>query len=630
MSTVSFLYSLLIDCLTRRNMATCRNQSVSRRLVSMGLMGTTISLVMEGLNSTPMSDAQASYIEQLTACVSNLCASCEEAVVELRSRQFCPSLVHILSSGELNSSIKRAAAQCLHTATENEAVISESISSLPGGVDVLVTVAQQCSTAQDLDMKLCGLYCLGTLVNICGSLPSGNTTDLTQKMQQILPMLLSALEPSEDILNLCISPTIDDELTESQKKKAGELPTDDNGSLLLDESTSTSTMTYEMNDEGMGDDLEGGGDDDVDDQKEEGGGEEVYVGGDVDKPWMPTFEVLEVAAEVLANIAVILKEQCGGADEEERGDYDEGEWDDDDENERRMEAIAAMKGARQDEDGGVDFSSRRVELGVFDVRSAVGSLISVSTKLHTCIDVMISRCDKEHAKFPSSSNEIMSCTDKLSTALTNFLYLVNDWTETDVHTLMDILLKQFNSFATVFRGVTPSGAAGDSSTATNIWALSSLLEQSKLQSVVRNTLSATVSCLATLHRMPMDESLLSMANPMNPTNKTLRGMRMVTLIRGIASVPFWEVTQHCLDMVSFLSSIELQFSEVKVISNTLLRRLSDPSALRVRTGTRQMGARSLCDASILVMEACISAFIDLHSSDDRDIYSVSVRNITSF
>jgi hypothetical protein len=238
---------------------------------------------------------------------------------------------------------------------------------------------------------------------------------------------------------------------------------------------------------------------------------------------------------------------------------------------------------------------------------------------------MVTRCDKENLNFHSSSTEILSCTDKILTALSNFLYLVNDWTEQEVHTLMDILLKQFNSFSAIFRGVTPSNtSSSDSSSATNIWGLSSLLDHSKLQTIIRSTLSANVCCLATLHRMPMEESLLAMSGTRNPMNKTLRGLRLVTLIKGIAAVPFWEVTQHCLDMVSFLGSIELQFNEIKVISNTLLRRLGDPSALRtsIREGQKGAGVGSLCDASILVMEACVSSFIDLHSSDDPDIYSV--------
>lgn len=609
-------------------MATCRNQSVSRRLVSIGLMGTTISLVLEGLGSSSMNEAQTSYIEQLIACVSNLCASCEEAVEELSQRQFCPNLLQILSSPTLHVSIKRAAAQCLHTATENQVAISQSITGLSGGVDVLISVGQQVNSAEDnVDSKLCSLYCLGTLTNICGSLPSGDTADLTQKMQQILPLLLSALNPSDNILNICISPTIDDELSESQQQQAINMATGDSlsSSVLIDDemdpSSVNETTSVEMA-EGEGE-KEGQKDD---------AGEEVYVGGDVDKPWAQNFEVMEIAAEILANVAVILKEQCVGEDEDQGGDYGEGdgEWgEEEDEDERRMENIAAQKGAQQQ-----NFSSsvRRIELGVFDVRSAVGSCITVLTKLHTCVEVLVHRSDKENKDFASSSTDILSCTDKILTALSNFLYLVSGWTELEVHTLMDLLLKQFNSFATIFRGVTPSNASSDTDADdtghTNIWALSSLLDHSSLQTTVRNTLSANVCCLATLHRMPMDESLLAMSNELNPLNKTLRGMRLVTLIRGISSVPFWEVTQHCLDMVSFLGSIELQFNEVKVISNTLLRRLSDPSALRTVhkqgvKGTTGSGS-ALRDASILVMEACVSSFIDLHSSDDPDIYAVRV------
>ena len=603
-------------------MATCRNQSVSRRLVHIGLMGTTISLVLEGLTNTSMDEAQTSYIEQLIACISNLCASCEEAVEELSQRHFCPSLLQILSSSTLHCSIKRAAAQCLHTATENQVTISQSITGVSGGVDVLISMGQEVTSSEEqVDEKLCSLYCLGTLTNICGSLPCGDTVDLTQKMQQILPLLLSALDPSDEILNICISPTIDDELTETQQKKASELPMSSvSSSMLLDEidpSLSMNETTVEMAEASVDESGEKGGDKDD-------GGEEVYVGGEVEKPWGSTFEVMEVAAEILANVAVILKEQCGRQEEEQHGDYEDGEWGDDEEDERRMETIAALKGSAPQEDASSIGSS--IDLGVFDVRSAVGSCITVLNKLHTCVEVLVKRCDQENDNFSSSSTEILSCADKILTSLSNFLYLINEWTEQEVHTLMDLLLKQFNIFVIIFKGVTASNTITESNTsATNTWGLSSLLDHSKLQTTLRNTLSSNVCCLATLHRMPMDVSLLAMSNAANPMNKTLRGLRLVTLIRGISSVPFWEVTQHSLDMVSFLGSIELQFNEVKVISNTLLRRLSDPSALRVnnKEGSKGGTGASLCDASILVMEACVSSFIDLHSSDDTEIYSVS-------
>lgn len=591
-------------------MATCRNQSVSRKLVSMGLMGTTISLILEGLASSdtsPMSEAQTSYIEQLIACVANLCASCDEAVEELSRRQFCGSLVQVVSSTTLAHSIRRAAAQCLHTSTENQPSISQSLVGLEGGVGVLVSAAEHVrgqGTEEHGDEQLCSLYCCGALTNICGSLPSDDPMDLTTKMQQLLPILLRSLQPSDDTLNTCISPTIDAELSESQQQQARQMPLPTPPSDL--QSTEEASVAVEM-EEGEGESPGGDG----------GRGEEVYVGGEVDKPWTGALEVVELAAEVLANVAVVVKECCMQGDEQ-AGDYEGGaEWVDDDENERRMEAIAALKSVQQQQQQG-DEQLKRVDVGVFDARGGVAACLTVLGRLHSALSSLSGRCEQNGVPLSSSSAELMAAAEKTLTALSNLLHLVGDWKEADVTALLTLLLDQFDLSCALFRGVTPSVTSSHSESAspsgTSGWELSPLLDAARAQSLSRALLAATTSCLATLHRMPVPPALLSLEGP---SGKVLRGRRLVTLLRGVSSVPLWEAAQHCLDLVCFLASTELTTSEVKVVSNALLRRLADPSALRA-----SRGGEGLCDASILVMEGTLSAFIDLHSSDDPEVYQV--------
>lgn len=73
----------------------------------------------------------------------------------------------------------------------------------------------------------------------------------------------------------------------------------------------------------------------------------------------------------------------------------------------------------------------------------------------------------------------------------------------------------------------------------------------------------------------------------------------------------------------------------KILTDALLKRLSDPGAVISREGADSRSTVSifsadslswrrlrLVDASTIVMESCISCLIDLHSSDDPEIYQV--------
>jgi hypothetical protein len=96
--------------------------------------------------------------------------------------------------------------------------------------------------------------------------------------------------------------------------------------------------------------------------KEEGGGGEskvVFIGSDVDRTWTQYFDVVEVpssspslpfpsshpvqvAAEILANMACLVKNTVLSSAQE---DEDEEEWSDDEESELKMEQIASGNGS---------------------------------------------------------------------------------------------------------------------------------------------------------------------------------------------------------------------------------------------------------------------------------------------
>jgi hypothetical protein len=94
-----------------------------------------------------------------------------------------------------------------------------------------------------------------------------------------------------------------------------------------------------------GEDMEGEKDGGGDDGEEAGGGEQqkfVFIGSDVNRSWSQHFDVVEVAAEILANMACLVKNTVLSAatgpaaqDEEEYED-----WSDDEESELKMDQIA--------------------------------------------------------------------------------------------------------------------------------------------------------------------------------------------------------------------------------------------------------------------------------------------------
>lgn len=84
----------------------------------------------------------------------------------------------------------------------------------------------------------------------------------------------------------------------------------------------------------------------------------------------------------------------------------------------------------------------------------------------------------------------------------------------------------------------------------------------------------------------------------------------------------------CFELISLLAEATFPNSdrplvtppENQLLTEALLKRLSDPGAVISREGTETK--TKLVDASTIVMESCISCLIDLHSSDDLEIYQV--------
>ena len=81
------------------------------------------------------------------------------------------------------------------------------------------------------------------------------------------------------------------------------------------------------------------------------------------------------------------------------------------------------------------------------------------------------------------------------------------------------------------------------------------------------------------------------------------------------TVPVLEICRPCIEsMGSLADAPELTVDLVAVLTNGLVHRLQDPKAVTSSQAEQR-------DASLLVMDACVGAIIDLHSSDSAEILS---------
>ena len=149
-------------------------------------------------------------------------------------------------------------------------------------------------------------------------------------MQQVLSVVLSSLSISDEILSTVTSSSID---------------TSTSNTGAPNNNTTTTTTTTTNTDKG--DDMEavkGEGAEDAEGEEGEGGGESdklVFVAGDVDRSWTAYFDVIEVAAEILANMACLVRNTVLTTGPNADGEVNEEDWSDNEEDEQKMEQIAS-------------------------------------------------------------------------------------------------------------------------------------------------------------------------------------------------------------------------------------------------------------------------------------------------
>ena len=81
------------------------------------------------------------------------------------------------------------------------------------------------------------------------------------------------------------------------------------------------------------------------------------------------------------------------------------------------------------------------------------------------------------------------------------------------------------------------------------------------------------------------------------------------------TVPVLEICRPCIEAIGSLAEApELTIELIAVLSNGLLHRLQNPTAVTTASAGQK-------DASLLVTDACVGALIDLHSSDNLEILS---------
>mmetsp|Transcript_15322 Transcript_15322/g.23072 ORF Transcript_15322/g.23072 Transcript_15322/m.23072 type:complete len:746 (-) Transcript_15322:81-2318(-) len=588
-----------------RNMASCRTTTVSRRMVDAGIMGTLMSLVNEHI-CVPITDTSAPYLEQLVAAISNLCASCELAIDEILSKQFLSVLINALQLTSHVPSLKASVACCLYTCTDSHMASCEALYALPDAMGSLIRAATEVA-GENIGGhdRLAQLYSVGTLSNVYmshmasqESIPDALVVEARTRMQDVLNAVLVALSPSDTVFEAVIQPNVDD--ADSSVNHAG---TD------APAGSSSADIEDDAMDEGEGDTGE---------QDDEG--RVVYIGRDTEKPWATEFEVSEVAAEILANMACVLRNSMGYNDDIN----EEADWSDDDENELKMENMAKNISLSATNSA----STAQLPPLQFDTTSAIGSCLSLLNKLNTALQVICSHCADNNTPFTSPGMDVINTADKVLNAMSNLIPLLDSWNVDMVSNTLLGLLQLCSSLYRTFNGVT---ARDDDSTksSSELWILSPLLTPSSMQRCLRTTLTSCMAAIAALHRAEaIDKALISFGAQTGPYGN-LKNMRLECLLNITSSVPLLEVMQPCFDIISALAEatdcngqLLLHPDDNKVLTGALLARLEDPAASMCRNSVTQTRSAEYVDGSLLVMEGCISTLIDLHSSDDLATYKV--------
>jgi len=286
-----------------------------------------------------------------------------------------------------------------------------------------------------------------------------------------------------------------------------------------------------------------------------------------------------------------------------------------------------------------DQTNNQSNFNDFDTQSSINSCISFIEKIDLAFNNLISHAQAGEI-LTSPVIELLVSADRIFSALHNISFLIDsqNWTVLQFANTLSPSLQLLNSLCKIFAGITLSNQVTttnesnltEEESSIHMWSISPLISSQSIEVALRSTIFSCLNWILSIHSACGGNPItLGLFVEGDERFVQLKNYRLSTLLKVISDIPLFEALRSCLDIISMLAELTLPGTEKPILSpqenqiltQTLLQRLSDPGAIVSKENSIDTRTK-LVDASTMVMEGCISSIIDLHSSDDLEIYQV--------
>lgn len=563
-----------------RNMCSSHDKTVIDAVLKFGVVHSVNSLFFNTLQS--LSSDNVSHIEQYIGTLTSLCSNNEAVIQELIQKQYITKCVEILaltptpqlpiSSLQLLS-LQVAVLTSLYVisddhfsgcmeifkATANGSLLNTICAGFHVGqhTNLLLMVDSHVKLDENtVDDRLLRLYSFGILSNICLVL-----SDLNEYQALAYNSILPHLR------NISTIPTtllfLDEKILELSIDDNVE---SDNTYAAASANPSTAMETTDSLFPLL----------------------KVQTTG---RPFEKYYDTVKLAAEILANTV---------AAKENSSDFED--WEDNEENEVKMDTLAQQ--------GGNNVSNQDLQLWIIDPPVIIQTNISSFRRLTQTLQFLVTKLKEMKTPFLATGIDILDTIERIASLLANIFSAIAGTQlqsnpiggSNEVKEFLSLLFQCFGIASEIFNGVTPTD------THVELWSVSPLINRSDVQFTVSQCMAALANLFVVIHK----DTQLSVEGVI-AQDQNLRNSRISALLYGVSSVPILETTVSFLETLGTIAHHNgFTIQENKVLSHAVLKRLQEPGARRLRNNKS--------DGSLLVMEACLSSYIDLHSSDDPSIH----------
>lgn len=641
--------------LTLRYMGSCKDQTVYSKLERCGIAGTVLQLVRETFGAVTPDSTE--YVESLVAALHSLCVWGESIVRELSSTSYLQGFL-VLAIDAPSPKLVFELTGLVSVLMENNpsacAVVSALV--LPSSESGLQTLVRgmvgqwasfRCCSPVHYDLRGVQLNCAGALCHFLAVADNDAIAALDAcavsdsaiadggspgTLAVMLSTLIKSINLTDEIISDCMAADVPIDYSSISAAETGagsDVVSMDQGEEVEVAHTSNSRPE---------------------------GSEDVIIGAEaVERISQSAFGIVRLAVEVLGNFALVAKERmnkvlnnCSSKAAIELEDWSAyGE----DEGERLMDHMASsMAAAPTMLRNSASVVSATPFARLFSEAGVMVACCNLLTQLHSVLFQMALKSrTPDLLPLPSSVLFVLETMEIVMLCIGNMSdYSLIASLDTDAISLASLLIACGQLGMDVLFGVSPSSmfettisSGTDHGKSTyHEWELSPCLDSSQVAHATRQTIVASAQAIASLFSAASDTSKVrpvSLLPSPGLLSANISGVSdavptLVACLLRFLHVPIMEVNTATCELISCVAgsadSLALSQNENMVLTNALLKRISDPLAISIAA----KGVRNI-DTSLAVSAACYSALVDLHSSDEAaylEVFSrLNVKNILS-